>query len=87
MPPLKRKDMWASFDTQAAHIEIIPNADNRSYWINSDKIKDVLGFVPKFTVSDAIKDLVKAFKSGLLPDPMSDLRYSNVKRLIQLGVK
>ena len=36
--------------------------DNRSYHINSDKIKNILGFVPKFTVEDAVRDLSNAFK-------------------------
>ena len=68
-------------------IKVVPNNDNRSYWINSDKIKNVLGFVPKRKVQDAIIDLVHAFQQGLLPDPMTDTRYSNVKKLIELGVK
>ncbi len=68
-------------------IEVTPTNDTRSYWINSDKIKEVLGFVPKFTVRDAIHDLIHAFDRGWLPDPMTDTRYSNVKRLIELGVK
>ena len=68
-------------------IEIVPNADNRSYWINSDKIRDTLGFVPKHTVREAIQDLYGAFAGGLLPNAMTDTRYSNVKRLIELGIK
>jgi nucleoside-diphosphate-sugar epimerase len=68
-------------------IEVTPTNDLRSYWINSDKIRDVLGFVPQRGVRDAIKDLIRAFKSGLLPNSMTDTRYSNVKRLIELGVK
>lgn len=68
-------------------IEIVPNADNRSYWINSDKIMEVLGFKPKYSVIRAINDLIDAFQSGLLPNPLTDTRYSNVKRLIELGVK
>lgn len=68
-------------------IEIIPTDDNRSYWINSDRIRDVLGFVPKHSVRAAIADLCAAFKAGLLPNPMTDTRYSNVKRLIELGIQ
>lgn len=68
-------------------IEITPTNDQRSYWINSDKIRDVLGFVPKKSVQDAIGDLIRAFRRGLLPNAMTDTRYSNVKRLIELGVK
>lgn len=68
-------------------IEVTPTNDTRSYWINSDKIKETLGFVPRKTVKDAIRDLMAAFSVGLLPNPMTDTRYSNVKRLIELGVK
>ena len=64
-----------------------PTDDTRSYWINSDKIRDVLGFTATRSVREAIRDLVAAFKAGLLPDPMTDTRYSNVKKLIELGVK
>lgn len=68
-------------------IEVTPTNDTRSYWINSDKIRDQLFFVPRFSVQRAIQDLIRAFKGGLLPDPMTDTRYSNVKKLIELGVK
>ena len=39
-----------------------PTDDNRSYHVNSDKIRRVLGFEPKRTVEDAVRDLCKAFK-------------------------
>lgn len=68
-------------------IEVVPNADNRSYWINSDKIKRVLGYQAQRSVREAIRDLIRAFQEGYLPDPLTDTRYSNVKRLIELGVK
>lgn len=83
---LVRKEV-AFMTGKDVQIVVTPTNDQRSYWINSDKIKDVLGFVPKRTVKHAIRDLVIAFQSGLLPNPMTDTRYSNVKRLIELGVK
>src|SRR5499426_2184115 len=45
-----------------------PTDDNRSYHVNSDKIRRVLGFGPKRTVEDAIRDLCKAFREGKLPN-------------------
>ena len=50
-------------------IEIVttPSDDNRSYHINSDKIRRVLGFAPKRTIEDAVRDLCRAFKDGKLP--------------------
>ena len=61
-----------------------PTDDIRSYHVNSDKITRVLGFKPKFTVEDAIRDLCKAFKAGKLPNSMQDTFYFNVRRLKEL---
>ena len=55
--------------------------DNRSYHINSDKIKEVLDFKPKRSIENAIFDLTKAMKDGLLPNSFEDDIYFNVKRL------
>ena len=68
-------------------IETLPSNDPRSYHVNSDKIKRVLGFSPKRTVNDAVEDLCEAFKAGKLPDSMSDTKYFNVQRMKELGVK
>ena len=61
-----------------------PTDDIRSYHVNSDKIQRVLGFKPRFTVEDAIRDLCKAFKQGKLPNSMQDTFYFNVRRLKEL---
>ncbi|MEI6300073.1 MAG: SDR family oxidoreductase [Betaproteobacteria bacterium] len=61
-----------------------PTDDIRSYHVNSDKIQRVLGFKPRFTVEDAIRDLCGAFKSGKLPGSMDDTFYFNVRRLKEL---
>jgi nucleoside-diphosphate-sugar epimerase len=68
-------------------IETTPSNDNRSYHINSDKVTRVLGFKPKKTIEDAIRDLCVAFKDGKLPDSMEDDRYFNVKRLKRIQAK
>ena len=48
---------------EKGEIEIVttPTDDNRSYHINSDKIHRVLGFAPKRTIEDAVRDLCRAF--------------------------
>jgi nucleoside-diphosphate-sugar epimerase len=61
--------------------------DNRSYHINSDKIKRELGFIPKYTISDAIIELCDAFAAKKLPNSLSDDIYFNVKRLKKLGIE
>ncbi len=67
-------------------IEMTESNDNRSYHINSDKIKRCLGFVPKYSVDDAVRDLCVAFRAGRIPESMSDDRYFNVKRIQSLEV-
>lgn len=68
---------------ERAPIEIVrtPSNDPRSYHINSEKIARHLGFRPKRGIEDAARDLCRAFKAGLLPDSLSDDRYTNVKVL------
>ena len=62
-------------------IETTPTDDIRSYHINSDKIRRVLGFTPKHTVDDAVHDLCRAFRSSKLPNSMTDNRYYNVRTM------
>jgi nucleoside-diphosphate-sugar epimerase len=61
-----------------------PTDDIRSYHVNSDKIQRVIGFKPKRSVEDAIRDLCKAFKEGKLPNSLDDTFYFNVRRLKSL---
>lgn len=62
------------------------STDTRSYHINSDKIRDVLGFEPRFTVEDAIRDLCAKFKMGMWKDCLTNPIFTNVKQLIEAGV-
>lgn len=66
---------------QKAPIAIItsPTDDLRSYHVTSDKISRDLGFKPKRTVEDAIRDLCRAFRAGKLPNSLEDPRYFNVR--------
>ena len=61
-----------------------PTDDNRSYHINSDKIKKVLGFAPKHTIEEAVRDLCRAFRDGKIPNSFSDDRFYNVRTLKKL---
>src|SRR5437016_3478474 len=62
-------------------IETTSTNDPRSYHINSDKIKRVLGYAPRHTVEDAVRDLCRAFRDGRLPNSLEDDRYFNVRRM------
>ncbi|MEM7406129.1 MAG: SDR family oxidoreductase [Pseudomonadota bacterium] len=65
-------------------IDVEPTDDIRSYHINSDKITRTLGFEPKYTIEDAVRELCQAFRKAELPDSMDDDFYFNVKRLKRL---
>lgn len=70
-------------------VEIVttPTNDNRSYHVSSDKIKRELGFAPRHTIEDAVRDLVVAFQAGRIPNSMTDDRYYNIKRMQRLSLK
>src|SRR5712691_10914618 len=58
-------------------LEVLPTDDPRSYHVSSERIRREFGFVPKRTIGQAVSDLNGAFRTGLLPDPMTDSRYYN----------
>jgi nucleoside-diphosphate-sugar epimerase len=64
-----------------------PTNDNRSYHISSEKIKNELGFVPKHTIEDAVRDLVTAFSQDKIPDSVNNSLYYNIKRMQELNLK
>ena len=68
-------------DRPVIAIETTPSNDPRSYHINSEKIKRILGFAAKRTVEDAVRDLCRAFKAGKLPDSLTNDRYFNVRTM------
>lgn len=75
-----------------ADVEIVTTKtdDLRSYHISSAKIKRELGWEPRHTIQDAVRDLVEAFQAGRIPNPMTDPKYYNIKtmqgiNLSQLG--
>jgi nucleoside-diphosphate-sugar epimerase len=68
-------------------IETTPSNDNRSYHVNSDKVRRVLGFQPKRTIEDAVRDLARAFRNHLLPDSFEDDWYYNVRTMKKIGAK
>ena len=62
-----------------------PSDDNRSYHVNSDKIHRVLGYRPKRTIEDAIRDLSRAFRNHLLGNSFEDDWYYNVRTMKRIG--
>ena len=68
-------------------IETTPSNDNRSYHVSSKKIAEKLGYVPKRSVEDAVRDICEAFKEGKLPNSLGEDKYINVKTVQNLGLK
>ena len=74
-------------DGPPIRIVTTPSDDRRSYHVNADKIRRVLGFAPRRTIADAVRDLTRAFQNSLLPDSFDDDRYYNVRTLKAHGVR
>src|SRR5438045_368620 len=72
---------------KSIELEYTPSNDNRSYHVNSEKVRRVLGFETRHTIEDAITDIAAAFRRGAIKDPFTNPVYSNIKRMQQLGAK
>jgi dTDP-D-glucose 4,6-dehydratase len=68
-------------------IAVTPTDDHRSYQVSSEKIRRDLGFVPRYTVENAIESLRDAFVEGLVADAMTNDRYYNIKRMQALRLQ
>jgi nucleoside-diphosphate-sugar epimerase len=64
-----------------------PSNDTRSYHVNSEKVRRVLGFQPKRSIEDAVRDLTRAFRNHLLPNSFDEDWYFNVRTMKKLGAK
>ena len=78
---LVKRVVMREYSLSELEISRTKSDDNRSYHINSDKIKDILNFSPKYSIENAIVELCNAFKDNLLPNSFDDDFYYNVKRL------
>jgi nucleoside-diphosphate-sugar epimerase len=76
-------------DVVGGSTEIVttPTDDNRSYHISSEKIRRELGFAPAHTIEDAVRGLLNGFQAGKIPNPMTDIRYYNIKTMQALHLK
>ena len=65
-------------------IETTPTNDNRSYHISSEKIRRELGYQPRRTIEDAIRELKDAFGAGKIEDSLNNPFYYNIKRMQEI---
>jgi len=61
-------------------IKIFSVLDQRSYRVSGKKIESEIGFIPKYSVDDAINDLKQAFNSGKFLNFKSEI-YFNIKQM------
>lgn len=60
--------------------------DNRSYHISSEKIKNVLSFETKFTITNAIEDLKDAFDKKIFSKTLNNPDYFNIKKMQEIDL-
>jgi nucleoside-diphosphate-sugar epimerase len=72
---------------ESIRIRVQPTNDARSYHVNSDKIRQVLGFQARYTVEEAIESLCKAYRAGKIKDPLSNSIYYNIKTMQNINIK
>ena len=65
-------------------IETTPSNDLRSYHVSSKKIAERIGFLPRRSVEDAVRDICAAFKAGKIPNSLEGENYYNVKTVKRL---
>ena len=68
-------------------LETIPTNDDRSYHVSSKKIAEQLGFIPQYTVEDAVDELIVAFSQGKLPNSFEDKRYFNIETMKEVCLR
>jgi nucleoside-diphosphate-sugar epimerase len=84
---LELAEMIRSVVGRSTEIVTTPSDDNRSYHISSEKIRRELGFVPTHTIEDAARGLLDGFRAGRIPEPMTDIRYYNIKTMQAIHLK
>ena len=71
---------------QKIELEKVTTDDNRSYHVSSDKIKKLLNFEKKFTISDAVNELKLAFEKNYFKDPLNNEDFYNIKKMQSLNL-
>jgi len=67
--------------------EVTESNDPRSYHVNCDKMKNVLGFTCQYSLQEAVKSLQEAFEKGLIINGLENSYYYNVKRMKEIKLK
>jgi len=79
----------ANIIASEANVEdiIVEHTDDlRSYHVSSKYIETKLGFTPKKSIRDAVRELIAKFREGSIPNSFEDDKYFNVKYLSENGL-
>ena len=68
-----------------APIDVVSTNDLRSYHISGGKIERELGFSPRHTIEDAVRDVARGFEENRIPNPDDDRHYNvrTMKKILQ----
>ncbi|MGG4551384.1 NAD-dependent epimerase/dehydratase family protein [Paenibacillus humicus] len=77
--------MVASLVEKPVEIAIQESNDNRSYHLNSEKIKAVLNWEPSFGIRHSLLKLIRNFENGNIPDPGNN-KYRNIKMMQDISL-
>ena len=72
---------------ESIEFEVTPTQDRRSYHVNADKMKKVLGFKCKFDLQEAIRTLIDAYNEGLIVDGLNNPLYYNLNQMKKISLK
>lgn len=72
---------------ESIEFEVTPTDDTRSYHVNTDKMKNILGFECQYNFEEAVKSLVKAYNQNLIKDGLDNPLYYNIKRMKEINLK
>jgi nucleoside-diphosphate-sugar epimerase len=74
-------------DDDSIEFEVVPTDDLRSYHVNADKMKEILGFECMYSIEDAIRSLIEAYNKGLIVDGLNNPVYHNIKKMKEINLK
>ncbi len=87
MPVLEIANLVKNSFKRNINISIEETDDNRSYHISSKKIENQLNFKIKYTVDDAIKDIIESFEKKKFKNSLENENYFNIKKMNSINLK
>jgi nucleoside-diphosphate-sugar epimerase len=69
-------------ETSVMYKDLTFGGDMRDILVSFEKIRTALGFKPRFSVDDGVRELLHALRTGLIRDPHSE-QYRNARFIVQ----